>query len=340
MHKTSSLSRLISSVLVFSFILTFFPITSYADSTIILEKPIPVILSSGSKPGSFNATPKMNSFTTADDVVINWTSSKGATKYGLTVVNDKTNKVVFDQYVTGNSKNIGKLPEGKYRFQMAAYNSNGSSPLSAMAYFSVKPAVCTPKPPTYCTPIPVNNSRINDTSVINFNTYKNFQLSDGACVLFAMTSLVRRAQFLNGEKSYFDCQASFNNIGSCAWDWKSWDVAGSWAQKTYNATNIKARYERKPTQTLDHLVDLLNKHPEGVVCYFYEPYPTHAVLITRYSDGQLFCIDYYNTTTTKTTAYEEPIENSLLMQDSGGLGYPKDYSSFLKFWREAAFIEK
>jgi len=146
MKRVDGFSRFISVIVAFTLILTLFPITSYADSNALSGERFSVAFASGSKPGSFSAFPETSNYTTADNVVIMWTLSKGATKYGLTVVNDKTNKVVFDQYVTGNSKNIGILPEGKYRFQMAAYNNYGVSPFTSKSYFSVKLAACTPVP--------------------------------------------------------------------------------------------------------------------------------------------------------------------------------------------------
>ena len=76
----------------------------------------------GKKPGNFKSYPSKSKYTTEESVVLRWDASKGAKKYGLTVVNDKTGKIVFDQYVTGTEKNLGKLPAGKYRFNMMAYN--------------------------------------------------------------------------------------------------------------------------------------------------------------------------------------------------------------------------
>lgn len=89
------------------------------------------------KPGAFKASSDKPEYDPSEDVTIQWTQSTGATKYGLTIVNDTTNGIVFDQYVSGSSKNVGKLPAGRYRFQMAAYNSKGSSPFTSMKYFEV-----------------------------------------------------------------------------------------------------------------------------------------------------------------------------------------------------------
>lgn len=89
------------------------------------------------KPGAFQAYSDKAAYDSSENVTIQWAQSAGATKYGLTVVNNATNQIVFDQYVSGSSKNIGQLPVGRYRFQMAAYNSAGSSPITSMQYFEV-----------------------------------------------------------------------------------------------------------------------------------------------------------------------------------------------------------
>lgn len=59
-----------------------------------------------------------------EDITITWTTASNAAKYGLTVRNS-SNQDVFDQFVTGNSKNIGKLSAGTYKILMAPYNSAG-----------------------------------------------------------------------------------------------------------------------------------------------------------------------------------------------------------------------
>lgn len=89
------------------------------------------------KPAAFQSYTDKTTYGASERVMIQWTQSAGASKYGLTIVNDGTNQIVFDQYVDGLSKSIGQLPEGRYRFQMAAYNDNGASPLTSMQYFDV-----------------------------------------------------------------------------------------------------------------------------------------------------------------------------------------------------------
>ncbi len=89
------------------------------------------------KPAAFQSYTDKTTYGASESVMIQWTQSAGAAKYGLTVVNNNTNQIAFDQYVDGLSKNIGQLPEGRYRFQMAAYNDNGASPITSMQYFEV-----------------------------------------------------------------------------------------------------------------------------------------------------------------------------------------------------------
>jgi len=55
----------------------------------------------------------------------------------LLVFNENTNQIVFVQFANGLSKSIGQLSRGRYRFQTAAYNDNGASPLTFVQYFDV-----------------------------------------------------------------------------------------------------------------------------------------------------------------------------------------------------------
>ena len=80
-------------------------------------------------PGSFTVSTK-ETFYSNEDVILNWTTSSNAEKYGLTVRNIGNQSIVFDDYVYGNQKDIGQLPIGNYRFSMLACNSAGKSPLS------------------------------------------------------------------------------------------------------------------------------------------------------------------------------------------------------------------
>jgi hypothetical protein len=76
-----------------------------------------------------------SAFTASESVVINWTASTNATKYGLSVWRD--GNLIFDSYVTGRSKNIGALPTGSYRVAMKPYNASGGGPNSNVVDFKV-----------------------------------------------------------------------------------------------------------------------------------------------------------------------------------------------------------
>ncbi len=94
-----------------------------------------------------SSTPK-SSYTTAEDVIIQWTSKSGASYYGLTIVRKtgdswSSREVVYDKdYLTGNSVNVGKLGVGEYRFNMGAYDGGYSllGGYSQLSYFNVTQA--------------------------------------------------------------------------------------------------------------------------------------------------------------------------------------------------------
>jgi len=93
----------------------------------------------GALPGSMSVSAK-STYSTGESITINWTASANATKYGLSVWkppygNDKY--LVFDNYVTGTSKNIGTLPAGTYQVNMMPYNDSGGGPISNIIYFTV-----------------------------------------------------------------------------------------------------------------------------------------------------------------------------------------------------------
>ena len=81
-----------------------------------------------------------SSFSTGEHIVINWSSWPGATKYGLTVWKPPYSNdagVVWDNYVWGNSQDIGTLPAGTYQIHMAAYTGSTLSTLSNYLDFTV-----------------------------------------------------------------------------------------------------------------------------------------------------------------------------------------------------------
>ena len=81
-------------------------------------------LDKGNSNTSLAVSSSKNTYSTGEDIIINWTSQSGAAKYGLTVRNS-ANQDVWDNYVTGNSRNIGRLGAGNYSVLMLAYDSSG-----------------------------------------------------------------------------------------------------------------------------------------------------------------------------------------------------------------------
>lgn len=91
----------------------------------------------GIKPiGGMSVTPLKGCFATGESIIITWTTAENAEKYGLTVRNT-LGVDVFDQYVTGNSKNIGELAEGDYTVMMTPYGGSGRGAMVTSS-FSVK----------------------------------------------------------------------------------------------------------------------------------------------------------------------------------------------------------
>ncbi len=91
------------------------------------------------RPGAMSIWAKA-SFSTAEKVVLYWTAATNTTKYGCSVWKypyGSDNYLVFDQFVTGTSVNIGTLSAGSYRAQMMAYGLGGTGPASNIIYFTV-----------------------------------------------------------------------------------------------------------------------------------------------------------------------------------------------------------
>jgi hypothetical protein len=95
----------------------------------------------------FTVSVKSN-FSTGEHVVINWSAWPNAVKYGLSVWKPPYGAdqyLVWDNYVTGTSRDIGTLPVGTYCVKMKPYYSVGGGPVSVPVYFSVSaPPVVKP----------------------------------------------------------------------------------------------------------------------------------------------------------------------------------------------------
>ena len=229
MKQFRNVLSFVSLLLVLTLIVTLFPVSSHAMSSLTQsEHQTQVLFASNKKPGSFSSYASKATYSTNEDVVIQWNASSGATKYGLTVVNDSTNEIVFDNYITGSSITIGKLPAAKYRFQMAAYNSYGSSPITKMAYFLVEATSTQP---------PADNGGGPASDPIQSNTpnfqakdkngnlyYKDFlKMSSGGCVVYVLTRAREKLGY------YIGCKMlTLNNNALSSGDGK--DVVGNFAR--------------------------------------------------------------------------------------------------------------
>ena len=105
------------------------------------------IVTSTVTPGTLVTTPAKASFSTKEDIILNWTTASNATRYGLSVWKPPywvDSSLVFDQYVTGNSHDIGVLPVGTYAVNMKAYNGSVGGQDGNNVYFTVVAPETTP----------------------------------------------------------------------------------------------------------------------------------------------------------------------------------------------------
>lgn len=106
----------------------------------------PIMSSTTSLPGPMKVTTLKSTFVAGENVVIYWTPSKNATKYSLAIWKESLGnkkQVVFNQYVTGNSKKVGVLSPGNYRIVMRPYGKTGRGAYTKVARFKVTSAVTT-----------------------------------------------------------------------------------------------------------------------------------------------------------------------------------------------------
>ncbi len=85
------------------------------------------------------SAPKITSsstFASDKNVVLSW-ELDGADCYGITVVNDQTDAVVFDGDISKSYLDLGRLSAGKYRWQVRGYNGAGWGSLTDLMYFTV-----------------------------------------------------------------------------------------------------------------------------------------------------------------------------------------------------------
>lgn len=102
------------------------------------------------------------------------------------------------------------------------------------------------------------------------------------CTLTASAMMVRRAAMLSGNKDWK--QITEQSVRKYAWTEKTglkWNFTAAGITVTHKLLSSKSE-----------LIRLLDKHPEGVVIY--NSRQPHAILVTDYTDGILYCSDPSN----------------------------------------------
>lgn len=131
-------------------------------NTKVLSAPYALPLGDTPPTETLNISANSN-YKTTDDITISWNSISGADKYGLSVWKppyDGDENLVFDQFVYGNSHNIGKLSAGTYRCKMAAWSNGSMGTKSNEIYFTVEEA--DTEPPT------ITNVVVSDVSTLGY----------------------------------------------------------------------------------------------------------------------------------------------------------------------------
>lgn len=102
------------------------------------------------------------------------------------------------------------------------------------------------------------------------------------CTLAASTMMIRRAAMLSGNTDWR--QITEKSVRKYAW-----------AEKTglkWNFTAAGISVAHKTLASKNELIQLLGKHPEGIVIY--NSRKPHAILVTDYTNGILYCSDPSN----------------------------------------------
>lgn len=106
------------------------------------------------------------------------------------------------------------------------------------------------------------------------------------CTLCSNVMMLRRASILMGDTNWTSITESA--LRPLLWN----EQYGMYNYYTYN--NIKVSFERtkNSSSSSSELIELLKKHPEGIVAYDYD-HP-HAILLTDYTNGVFYCADPAN----------------------------------------------
>lgn len=108
------------------------------------------------------------------------------------------------------------------------------------------------------------------------------QSQSRVCTLTASAMMIRRAAMLSGNPAWR--QITEQSVRKDAW-----------AEKTglkWNFTSAGITVAQKPLSSKGELIQMLGSHPEGIVIY--NAQKPHAILVTDYTNGVLYCSDPSN----------------------------------------------
>lgn len=120
------------------------------------------------------------------------------------------------------------------------------------------------------------------------------------CILASAVMMVRRAAMASGNANW--ASITENSMRSTAW----LEGSGLYYNFTYAGISVK----HGTLAGRDHVISLLNQHPEGIVIY--NTSKPHAILLTDYTEGIFFCADPAN----NTIAGRIPIASAAITLDS------------------------
>lgn len=126
-----------------------------------------------------------------------------------------------------------------------------------------------------------------DTAAVTFaqlNASEVFlkQSQSRVCTLTASTMMIRRAAMLSGSQDWRQITEQYVR-------------KYAWAEKTglkWNFTAAGITVAQKTLSSKNELIQMLGEHPEGVVIY--NTAKPHAILVTDYTNGVLYCSDPSN----------------------------------------------
>lgn len=107
------------------------------------------------------------------------------------------------------------------------------------------------------------------------------------CTLYATMMMLRRKAWLNNDKNWRDIIEK--NVKPYAWDRQN-----DWLRGSFTYAGMTTWYGFLPDNVEEKkkiLISMLKDHPEGIMIYANEINPSHAVLLTDYTEGVFYCAD-------------------------------------------------